>query len=92
MAAHGLAKKAESGAEAARVRRRMRPRAMRPTDVAHESPAAALQAQLAQSWAEGPAVEAKWSARRSLAFMVLFNGVFWTGLGVVIANVVRSFP
>lgn len=90
MAAHGLAKKADIGADTARVHRRMRPRAMRATDAAHESPAAALQSQLAQSWAEGPAAETKWSARRALAFMILFNGVFWAGLGVAVANVMQA--
>lgn len=90
MAAQGRIRTAEADVNAPKVRRRMRPRALRATDVAHESPAAALQAQLAQTWAEGPAGEIKWSARRSLAFMLLFNGVFWAGLGVVIANVIRA--
>ena len=80
MAANGLAKTVESGGETARMRRRMRPRALRTTDTAHESPAVLLQAQLAQSFAEKPLTEDRWSARRSLAFMVVVNGVFWGGL------------
>lgn len=90
MAAHGLAKRAEVGADLVKVRRRTRPRAMRPTDAAQESPAVALQMQLSQALAEEPAVEGRWSARRSLAFTMLFNGVFWAGLAVVISRVVAS--
>jgi hypothetical protein len=80
MAANGLAKKAEGGADAARMRRRTRPRAQRTTDPAHESPAVLLQAQLAQSLTDRSPIEARWSARRSLAFIGLANGVFWTAL------------
>ena len=83
MAANGLAKKAEGGADASRSRRRMRPRALRATDPAHESPAVQLQAQLALSLADGSPIESRWSARRSLAFMGLANGLFWTGLILV---------
>lgn len=90
MAVHGLAKAAEVGVEPTRVRRRMRPRAMRPTDAAHDSPAAALQAHLAKSWADDEASETKWSARRSLAFMLAFNGLFWAGLGVLIVRLASS--
>lgn len=90
MATHGLARPVEQGAEAPRVARRMRPRAMRPTDVAHESPAMALQSKLARAWVEESEVEARWSARRSLAFMALFNGVFWIGLGVAVTRMLSS--
>jgi hypothetical protein len=90
MAAHGLAKTAEIGGETSRVRRRMRPRALRSTDVAHDSPAAALQAHLAQTWSDAPTDETKWSARRSLAFVVVVNGGFWLGLSVAVASLIKA--
>ena len=43
-------------------------------------PIPGMKAQLAQSFAEKPLTEDRWSARRSLAFMVVVNGVFWGGL------------
>jgi len=90
MAAHGLAKTAEVGGETSRVRRRMRPRALRSTDVAQDSPAAALQAHLAQTWSDAPAGETKWSARRTLALVLIVNGGFWLGLSFGVASLLKA--
>lgn len=84
MAAHGPARQKEVGPQEVKVLRRTRPRAMRPTDPAHESPAAVLQAQLPHIWTEEQVDEARWSARRSWAFLLLFSSVFWAALAVAI--------
>ena len=44
-----------------------------------ESPARRLQLELERTWAGAEATE-RWSARRSLAFIVLTNGLLWTAL------------
>lgn len=82
----GLAQKKTIAFGSETHKRRTRPRAARVSDAAHHSPAAALQAHLEMAWTDEPVLEAKWSARRTMAFLVLANGAFWIGLGVMISR------
>lgn len=82
----GLAQKKTIEVGSETHKRRMRPRAARSYEPAHHSPAAALQAQLEATWADQPAIEGKWSARRTMAFLFVANGAFWVGLGLLISH------
>ena len=52
-----------------------------------ESPARELQAHLSRSL--GQATPAKWSARRTLLFIVGVCGAFWLTVGLAVAGLVR---
>lgn len=54
------------------------PRSPAPLDVGGESPARRLQQELERALAG--AGEPRWSARRSLGFIVATNGAFWIAL------------
>lgn len=82
----GLAQKKKINLGSETPKRRTRPRAARALDPAHQSPAVALQTHLEMAWAAEPVVEGKWSARRTMAFLVLANGAFWIGLGVMVSR------
>lgn len=82
----GLAQKKTTDLGSERQARRTRPRAARALDPSHHSPAVALQAHLEMAWAEAPTDELRWSPRRAFAFMVLVNGAFWIGLGLLISR------
>lgn len=84
--AMGLAQKKTTDLGSERQARRTRPRAARALDPSHHSPAVALQAHLEMALAEAPTDELRWSPRRALAFMVLVNGAFWIGLGLLISR------
>lgn len=82
----GLAQKKTIEVGSETPKRRTRPRAARPLDPAHQSPAVALRSHLEIAWAQEPEVEGKWSARRTMAFLVIANGAFWVGLGLMISR------
>ena len=52
-----------------------------------ESPARRLQLELERTWATAEPVN-RWSARRSLFFIVLTNGLLWTALIWGVARIV----
>lgn len=57
-------------------------RAARADDVAAESPALQLQASLRESFADP--VPDRWSARRTLAFVVGASGAFWVAAALLV--------
>jgi hypothetical protein len=65
---------------------RPRPAAAGPDAVGHASPARALQEELAGRL-EDDAV--RWSPRRTLGFVALTCGAFWTAVAVGVAHLMR---
>lgn len=81
-----LARKTTNELGSVTSKRRTRPRAVRPLDPAHHSPAVALQTHLDVAWSEAADDADRVSPRSAFAFMVLVNGAFWIGLGLLISR------